>query len=190
MCSSDLTQVEEPPTAKTGRQVCGGVSATTTEKRRESPWAGSESANPTIDKEARWESKNCQERHGVDPAGAEVDVQEPSESEADCHASGVGWVGPDGEADRPPARVSIRPAEAAAEEAGERLKSTRGRSEHGGSSAAKPAQADRTAGEPTLSYDPDAYYRTNLEAVRGTPWEPGTKIHYRNPRGEIGRAHV
>ena len=63
--TESATQVEEPPTVKTGRQVCGGVSATTTEKRRESPGTGSESANPTIDKEARWESKNCQERHEI-----------------------------------------------------------------------------------------------------------------------------
>ena len=114
--------------------------------------------------------RSRQERHGVDPAGPE-DV-----------ASCVGWVEPDGEAGGPPARV-LRPADAAADETGECPNNTRGRSEHESGSAANPGQVDRAAGEPKESYDPDAYYRTHLEAVRGTPWKPDTKIHYRNPRG-------
>ena len=42
---------------------------------------------------------------------------------------------------------------------------------------------ERAAGRPSMRFDPDAYYRSNLEVLRGTPWEPGTKIHYRAPRG-------
>ena len=52
---------------------------------------------------------------------------------------------------------------------------------HNGREHADPpdtAAQESALGGSSLYFDPDDYRRSNLEAVRGTPWDPGTKIHY------------